>query len=90
MVRKEHSIQYLERHKLDSMSQTRVHQGVILEVAAQEYVEVDDILAKAEEGGPPFIVVLDGITDTNNLGSIMKRRMCRRHGIIIPKRGRRH
>jgi len=89
MVREKNiPIQYLERHKLDSMSQTRVHQGVILEVAAQEYVEVDDILAKAEERGePPFIVVLDGITDTNNLGSIIRSAECAgAHGIIIPKR----
>lgn len=89
MVREKNiPIQYLVRHKLDNMSQTRVHQGVILEVAAQEYVEVEDILARAEEKGePPFIVVLDEITDTNNLGSIIRSAECAGvHGIIIPKR----
>ncbi len=81
-------IQYLERFKLDTMSQTRVHQGVILEVAAKEYVEVEDILSKAEElGEPPFLLVLDEITDTNNLGSIIRSAECAGvHGIIIPKR----
>lgn len=70
------------------MSQTRVHQGVILEVAAKEYVEVEDILSKAEElGEPPFLLVLDEITDTNNLGSIIRSAECAGvHGIIIPKR----
>ncbi len=81
-------IQYFDRHKLDAMSQTRIHQGVILEVAAQEYVEVEDILAKAaEKEEKPFILVLDGITDTNNLGSIIRSAECSGvHGIIIPKR----
>ncbi|MCX7771833.1 MAG: 23S rRNA (guanosine(2251)-2'-O)-methyltransferase RlmB [Clostridia bacterium] len=81
-------IQFLERRKLDMMSQTRIHQGVILEVAAQEYVEVEDILSKAEEKGEkPFIIVLDGITDTNNLGSIIRSAECAGvHGMIIPKR----
>jgi len=81
-------IQYLEKFKLDAMSQTRVHQGVILEVAAKEYVDVDDILSVAEEKGePPFLMVLDEITDTNNLGSIIRSAECAGvHGIIIPKR----
>ena len=81
-------IQYLERFKLDTMSQTRIHQGVILEVAAQEYVEVDDIIERARERNEnPFILVLDGITDTNNLGSIIRSAECAGvHGIILPKR----
>ncbi len=81
-------IQYLEKNKLDSISQTRTHQGVILEVAAKEYVEVEDILKSAEEKGEkPFVVVLDGITDTNNLGSIIRSAECAGvHGIILPKR----
>ena len=81
-------VQYFERFKLDSMSQTRSHQGVILEVAAQEYVEVEDILAKAaEKEEKPFVLVLDSITDTNNLGSIIRSAECSGvHGIIIPKR----
>ena len=81
-------IQYLERNKLDSISQTRTHQGVILEVAAKEYVEIEDILKIAEEKGEkPFVIVLDGITDTNNLGSIIRSAECAGvHGIILPKR----
>ncbi len=81
-------IQYLERNKLDSISQTRTHQGVILEVAAKEYVEVEDILKIAEEKEEkPFVLVLDGITDTNNLGSIIRSAECAGvHGIVLPKR----
>jgi 23S rRNA (guanosine2251-2'-O)-methyltransferase len=81
-------IQYFDKSKLDSISQTRTHQGVILEVAAKEYVEVEDILKIAEEKGEkPFILVLDGITDTNNLGSIIRSAECAGvHGIILPKR----
>ena len=81
-------IQYFERAKLDAISQTRTHQGVILEVAAKEYVEVEDILKIAEEKGEkPFLLVLDGITDTNNLGSIIRSAECAGvHGIILPKR----
>lgn len=85
---KEIPIQYVDRKKLDSMSLTRAHQGVILETAAREYVEVDDILAIAKEKGEdPFILVLDEITDTNNFGSIIRSAECAGvHGIIIPKR----
>lgn len=81
-------IQYVERRKLDMMSTTRIHQGVILEAAAHEYVEVEDILEKAaQKGEDPFIILLDGITDTNNMGSIIRSAECAGvHGIIIPKR----
>lgn len=81
-------IQYFERPKLDAISQTRTHQGVILEVAAKEYVGIDEILKVAEERGEqPFILALDGITDTNNLGSIIRSAECVGvHGIILPKR----
>lgn len=81
-------VQYVDRKKLDLMSVTRVHQGVILEAAAHEYAEVSDILRiAAEKGEDPFIVVLDGITDTNNFGSIIRSAECAGvHGIIIPKR----
>jgi 23S rRNA (guanosine2251-2'-O)-methyltransferase len=81
-------IQYVERRKLDMMSTTRIHQGVILEAAAHEYVEVEDILEKAaQKGEDPFIILLDGITDTNNMGSIIRSAECAgAHGIIIPKR----
>jgi len=81
-------VQYVDRRKLDAMSLTRVHQGVILEAAVKEYVEVDDILGIASRRGEdPFIVILDGITDTNNFGSIIRSAECAGvHGIIIPKR----
>ncbi len=81
-------IQYVERRKLDMLSTTRIHQGVILEAAAHEYVEVDDILDRAaQKGEDPFIILLDGITDTNNMGSIIRSAECAgAHGIIIPKR----
>lgn len=81
-------IQYFEKNKLNSISRTRIHQGVILEVAAKDYAEVDDILKIAgEKGERPFVLVLDGITDTNNLGSIIRSAECAGvHGIILPKR----
>lgn len=81
-------VQYVDRRKLDMMSLTRVHQGVILEAAVKEYVQVDDILEIASQRGEdPFIVILDGITDTNNFGSIIRSAECAGvHGIIIPKR----
>lgn len=81
-------IQYVDKRKLDMMSLTRIHQGVILDAAVQAYVEVEDILRIAEERGEdPFIVILDGITDTNNFGSIIRSAECAgAHGIIIPKR----
>lgn len=81
-------VQEVERAKLDSLSITRSHQGVIAFVAAKEYVEVDDILHAAEaKGEPPFIIVLDEITDPHNLGSILRTAdAVGAHGIIIPKR----
>lgn len=81
-------IQEIERAKLDEMSQTYSHQGVIALAAAKNYVEVDEILAKAAESGkPPFIIVLDEITDSYNLGSILRTaNAAGAHGVIIPKR----
>lgn len=81
-------VQYVDRKKLDMMSSARIHQGVILDAAIKEYVLVDDILKIASERGEdPFIVILDGITDTNNFGSIIRSAECAgAHGIIIPKR----
>lgn len=81
-------IQYVDKRKLDMMSLARIHQGVILDVAVQEYAQVEDILSIAfERGEDPFIIILDGITDTNNFGSIIRSAECAgAHGIIIPKR----
>ena len=77
-----------DRRKLDAMSQTHAHQGVIALVSAHDYVEVEDILAAARaKGEDPFIILLDGITDPHNLGAILRTAECAgAHGVIIPKR----
>lgn len=81
-------VQEVARQKLDEISQTKNHQGVIAIVSEHQYVEVEDILQIAKEKGePPFIVLLDGITDPHNLGAIIRSAECAGvHGIIIPKR----
>lgn len=81
-------INYVEKERLDGMSKTGHHQGVIANAAAYEYAEVEDILAAAEEKGePPFIFLLDGIEDPHNLGAIIRTaNLCGAHGVIIPKR----
>ena len=81
-------VQYVDRRKLDAMSVTRAHQGVIVEIAAHAYAEVEDMLAAAEaKGEKPFLVILDGVTDPNNLGSVIRSAECAgAHGVIIPKR----
>ncbi len=89
MARQSHIlIQEIERSKLDDMSLTHSHQGVIALTAAKDYVEVDDILLSAEKSGkPPFIIILDEITDSYNLGSILRTANAAGvHGVIIPKR----
>ncbi|HPV02820.1 MAG TPA: 23S rRNA (guanosine(2251)-2'-O)-methyltransferase RlmB, partial [Clostridiales bacterium] len=81
-------IQEIDRTRLDAMSETKSHQGIIALAAAKDYVSVDDILkAAADSGRPPFIVILDEITDPNNLGSILRTSNAAGvHGVIIPKR----
>lgn len=81
-------IRYISRERLDAMSETKVHQGVIAVVAAYEYATVEDILNKAaEKGEPPFIFLLDGIEDPHNLGAIIRTaNLAGAHGVIIPKR----
>jgi 23S rRNA (guanosine2251-2'-O)-methyltransferase len=85
----------VKRQKLDDMclpfgygGRPGNHQGIVAIVSACEYVEVEDILRIAEEKGePPFLVILDGITDTNNFGAIIRSAECfGAHGIIISKR----
>ncbi len=75
------------KEKLDQMSETGRHQGVILNLSAVAYAEVSDILKKAEEKEePPFLFVLDGIEDPHNLGAIIRTaNLCGAHGVIIPK-----
>lgn len=79
---------FVPRERLDQISQTGVHQGVVAYVAAYEYAEVEDILAKAKEKGEdPFIILLDDIEDPHNLGAIIRTaNLAGAHGVIIPKR----
>ena len=78
----------VDRRKLDQMSFTRSHQGVIALVAAHDYYTIDDILeAAAERGENPLIVICDELSDPHNLGAIMRSAECAgAHGVIIPKR----
>ena len=77
-----------DRRKLDAMSQTHAHQGVIALCAVKEYCTVADILAIAQaRGEPPFVIVCDEISDPHNLGAIIRSAECAgAHGVIIPKR----
>ena len=77
-----------DRRKLDFMSQTHAHQGVIAVCAVREYCSVDDIFAIAEQRGEvPFVIVCDEISDGHNLGAIIRSAECAgAHGVIIPKR----
>jgi 23S rRNA (guanosine2251-2'-O)-methyltransferase len=77
-----------DRRKLDAMSRTHSHQGVIALAAVREYVSVQSILdAAAEKGEPPLLVVCDEISDPHNLGAILRTAECAgAHGVIIPKR----
>ncbi len=81
-------INYVNKDRLDNMSSTGKHQGVIAYAAAYEYAEVEDILNNAKEKGePPFIFILDNIEDPHNLGAIIRTaNLCGAHGVIIPKR----
>ena len=81
-------INYVAKERLDQMSETGKHQGVIAYAAAYEYAEVEDILEAAKEKGePPFIFLLDGIEDPHNLGAIIRTaNLAGAHGVIIPKR----
>ena len=77
-----------DRHKLDAMSRTHAHQGVIAQAAVREYASVDDILAAArEKGEPPLILVCDELSDPHNLGAVIRTAdAAGAHGVIIPKR----
>ena len=80
-------VKFVDKERLDSMSQTGHHQGVIAKCAAYEYASVDDILEKAKEKGEdPFIILLDNIEDPHNLGAIIRTaNLAGAHGVIIPK-----
>lgn len=78
-------ISYVDKGKINKLSQSDNHQGVIAFVAAYDYAELDDMLENIE--GDPFLVILDEINDPHNLGSIMRTAdAVGAHGIIIPKR----
>lgn len=81
-------VQYVERSKLDEISLSHTHQGVIAITSAHQYVQVEDILKMArDKGEDPFIILLDEITDPHNLGSILRTANASgAHGVIIPKR----
>ncbi len=80
-------IKYVTRERLDQMSETGRHQGVIACIAAYEYAEIEDMLALAEKKGePPFLFLLDNIEDPHNLGAIIRTaNAAGAHGVIIPK-----
>ena len=77
-----------DKRKLDAMSRTHAHQGVIALAAVREYVTVESILHAAEEKGEkPLLVICDEISDPHNLGAILRTAECAgAHGVIIPKR----
>lgn len=81
-------INYVARERLDQMSVTGKHQGVLAQAAAYEYADLDEIFAKAEaKGEEPFIFLLDEIEDPHNLGAIIRTaNLAGAHGVIIPKR----
>ena len=81
-------VDYVSKERLDRMSETGKHQGVIAHVAAYAYAEVEDILKRAQEKGEaPFVFLLDDIEDPHNLGAIIRTaNLCGAHGVIIPKR----
>lgn len=81
-------INYVSKERLDQLSETHAHQGVIAQVAAYDYSTVDEILAKAEEKGEaPFLIILDNVEDPHNLGAIIRTaNLAGAHGVIIPKR----
>ncbi len=81
-------VSFVAKERLDQMSETGKHQGVVAHAAAYEYAEVEDILKRAEEKGePPFLILLDNIEDPHNLGAIIRTaNLAGAHGIIIPKR----
>ena len=78
----------VDRRKLDAMSFTHAHQGIIAQAAARDYCSIDEILAEAESRGEaPLLILCDDLSDPHNLGAIMRSAECAgAHGIIIPKR----
>lgn len=80
-------VKYVTKERLDQLSETGKHQGVIAQAAAYEYAQVEDILENArQKGEAPFIFLLDNIEDPHNLGAIIRTaNLAGAHGVIIPK-----
>ena len=80
-------VRFVSKERLDQMSETGKHQGVIAVAAAYEYAEVEDLLQRArEKEEPPFLILLDNIEDPHNLGAIIRTaNLAGAHGVIIPK-----
>ena len=80
-------VQFVDRKRLDQMSVSGSHQGVIAYAAAYDYAEVDDILKAAlEKNEAPFVILLDNIEDPHNLGAIIRTaNLSGAHGVIVPK-----
>lgn len=81
-------LNFVKKERLDQMSETGHHQGVIAQTAAYGYASVEDILENARrKGEPPFVILLDGIEDPHNLGAIIRTaNLAGAHGVIIPRR----
>jgi 23S rRNA (guanosine2251-2'-O)-methyltransferase len=81
-------INFVDKERLDRLSKTGHHQGVVAQAAAYEYAEVSDMLQAArDKGEEPFLFILDEIEDPHNLGAIIRTaNLCGAHGVIIPKR----
>ena len=80
-------VRFVNRQRLDQMSETGKHQGVIAEIAAAHYAQMEDLFEAArQKGEDPFFVLLDGIEDPHNLGAIIRTaNLAGAHGVIIPK-----
>lgn len=85
--KQETMVHFVAKERLDQISQTKHHQGVIAICAAYEYAEVEDMLEAARsKGEDPFIILLDGIEDPHNLGAILRTaNLAGAHGVVIPK-----
>lgn len=81
-------VSYVTKERLDQMSETKKHQGVIASAAAYQYAQVEDMLKDArEKGEAPFLFLLDSIEDPHNLGAVIRTaNLAGAHGVIIPKR----
>ncbi len=81
-------IQYVEKQKLDEISESHAHQGVIAQVSEYKYADLDEVLENVKSRGEdPFFIILDEINDPHNLGSIIRTAdAVGAHGVIIPKR----